>query len=138
MLLSRNGFRVLFTGDIGAEKEEEIIRRYGELLAELDLLKTAHHGSRFSSCEAFLKITSPAFAVISCGRGNRYGHPHDETLARFAAAGTRVLRTDLGGAVRVSVNEENVITAASCRPYQTESKQEIFPEVKRRKNEHTK
>ena len=135
MLLLCSGFRALFTGDIGAEKEKELLTRYGEVLADIDLLKTAHHGSRFSSCEAFLKTAAPSFAVISCGRGNRYGHPHEETLLRLEAAGARILRTDLGGAVRISTDAENMISAASYKPQINQIKEEIFPEIKRRMNE---
>ena len=135
MLLSRAGFRALFTGDIGAEKEEELAARYGPVLQGLDLLKAAHHGSRFSSGAAFLQTTSPTFAVISCGRNNRYGHPHEETLERLAAAGAAVLRTDLGGAIRFTVDGENMIKVTSYRLYTKEPIKEIFPEIKRRTNE---
>ncbi len=138
MLLLFPDFRALFTGDIGAEKEKELLSRYGEVLADLDLLKTAHHGSRFSRCEAFLETASPSFAVISCGRGNRYGHPHEETLLRLKAAGTRILRTDLGGAVRISTDAENMIRAACHKPHINQTEKEIFPEIKRRTNEKKK
>ncbi len=135
MLLSQAGFRALFTGDIGAEKEEELAARYGPALEDLDLLKAAHHGSRFSSSTVFLQAASPTVAVISCGRNNRYGHPHEETLARLAACGCVILRTDLGGAVRVTVDRENMINMTSFKPYKTENKKEIFPKIKRRTNE---
>ena len=130
VLLSRKGFRALFTGDIGAEKEQEITARYGAQLEDLDLLKAAHHGSRFSSCESFLKTSSPAVAVISCGRNNRYGHPHEETLARLSACGAEILRTDLGGAVRINASEENILTAASYKKHEYNNKKEIFPEIR--------
>ena len=64
-----------------------------------DILKVAHHGSRYSSCEAFLRKMGGGTAVISCGRKNRYGHPAEETLERLEAAGFTVYRTDLQGAV---------------------------------------
>ena len=131
VLLSRKGFRALFTGDIGAEKEQEITARYGALLKDLDLLKAAHHGSRFSSCESFLKTSSPAVAVISCGRNNRYGHPHEETLVRLAECGAKILRTDRGGAVRISVNEENILTIETYKQYNYSNFEEMFPEIRR-------
>ena len=135
LLFSRAGFRALFTGDIGAEKEQDLVDRYGEMLGGIDLLKAAHHGSRFSSCEAFLKTVSPVFAVISCGRGNRYGHPHAETLSRLAAAGTGILRTDLCGAVRVTSDAENMCRTYGYKQYEQRDNEEIFSEIKRRTNE---
>jgi competence protein ComEC len=68
-------------------------------LGRLDVLKLAHHGSRFSSGEAFLAETQPANAVISVGR-NTYGHPNPELLARLAARGVTVWRTDQVGTIR--------------------------------------
>ena len=68
-------------------------------LGRLDLLKTAHHGSRFSSGDAFLAETQPQHAVISVGR-NTYGHPNSDLLARLAARGVKVWRTDQVGTVR--------------------------------------
>ncbi|GGR28054.1 ComEC/Rec2 family competence protein [Deinococcus ruber] len=68
-------------------------------MGKLDLLKTAHHGSRFSSTDPFLNQTQPKDAVISVGR-NTYGHPNPDLLARLAARGVRVWRTDQVGTVR--------------------------------------
>ncbi len=68
-------------------------------VGKLDVLKTAHHGSRFSTSSAFLQETRPHDAVISVGR-NTYGHPSDEVLGRLQAAGVRVWRTDQMGTVR--------------------------------------
>ena len=68
-------------------------------LGKLDLLKTAHHGSRFSTGEAFLAETQPSNAVISVGR-NTYGHPNDDLLARLAARNVKVWRTDRVGTIR--------------------------------------
>ncbi|WP_394649548.1 ComEC/Rec2 family competence protein, partial [uncultured Deinococcus sp.] len=66
----------------------------------LDLLKTAHHGSRFSTDATFLAQTHPKDALISVGARNTYGHPNAAVLERLAAAGVRVWRTDLQGTVR--------------------------------------
>ena len=111
LLLSRKNFRGLFAGDIGAETENAILKRYPGLIEDLDYLKVAHHGSKNSSSEAFASKTSPTFAVISCGRNNRYGHPHTETLERFAAVNSTVLRTDRCGAVRITADDGGKITA---------------------------
>jgi competence protein ComEC len=62
------------------------------------VLKVAHHGSRSSTTAAFLRAVGPTVAVISVGARNAYGHPDDDVLARLAAAGARVYRTDRDGA----------------------------------------
>lgn len=66
---------------------------------QADVLRVAHHGSRYSSTGEFLHAVQPAYAVISVGRENSYGHPHQATLNRLAEAGARVLRTDLSGTI---------------------------------------
>ena len=100
-----NNFQGLFTGDIGMETEEKLL----DDLGKVDFLKTAHHGSRYSSGEKFLEKISPAAAVISCSATNRYGHPAKETLERLADAGTSVYRTDELGAVAIEVNNTGEI-----------------------------
>ena len=65
----------------------------------------AHHGSRYSSCEAFLRKMGGGTAVISCGRKNRYGHPAEETLERLEKNGYTVLRTDQNKTVELAVEE---------------------------------
>lgn len=93
---------LLLTGDVEGAGEEaltEALRERG--IQGVTVLKCAHHGSRNSTSTAFLQQAVPALAVISCGRGNRYGHPHEETLQRTEEAGARVFRTDRCGAVMV-------------------------------------
>ena len=87
----------LFTGDIEKEGEEDAAHTGPSLKSTV--LKVAHHGSRSSSSEVFIDAVSPEVAVISAGRKNRFGHPHEETLARLA--GCRVFRTDRDGAVGI-------------------------------------
>lgn len=91
------GHRILFTGDI-SEEREELLHNIGKT----DVLKVAHHGSKYSSGEYFLAQARPDIAVISAGQNNSYGHPHAETLARLRDAGCRIMRTDLMGAVKVT------------------------------------
>ncbi len=96
---------VLFTGDAETESEEEMLNRYrltGEL--DCDLLKVGHHGSDSSSSEAFLKAVTPAFAVISCGEGNKYNHPDQEIITRYAAMKVPVYRTDMEGSIIFTSN----------------------------------
>jgi len=88
----------LFVGDAERWAEARLLEHAGELRA--DLLKVGHHGSRSSSSAAFIERVRPSLATISCGTGNRFGHPHAETLATLASAGVRVLRLDQTGSVR--------------------------------------
>jgi len=88
----------LFAADIEAAAEAHIAND----LAPADVLKVAHHGSKSSSSPAFLAAVDPKVAVISCGEGNVYGHPHPATLD--ALAGRNLMRTDLDGTVEVSTD----------------------------------
>lgn len=93
---------LLLTGDVEAAGEvalTEALRERG--IQGVTVLKCAHHGSRNSTSAAFLQQAAPAMAVVSCGRGNRHGHPHEETLQRTEEAGARIFRTDRCGAVTV-------------------------------------
>jgi competence protein ComEC len=90
----------LLTGD--AEGGEEAwLRAQGDSGLRADVLKVGHHGSRTSTTPALLEAVQPLLAVISVGRGNRYGHPNAGTLATLARAGTTVFRTDRGGTIVV-------------------------------------
>ena len=90
--------RYLFTGDIDAAVEAAVVARQTPIAA--NVLKVAHHGSKYASSADFLTATGAQESVISVGN-NSYGHPAPETLDRLAAAGSRVWRTDLHGNVRV-------------------------------------
>ena len=70
------------------------------------VLKAAHHGSKNSTSSEFLERTAPKLAVISCGKKNRYGHPHAELLERLDSAGAKIARTDEVGAVTISADRE--------------------------------
>ncbi|MGB4041634.1 MAG: ComEC/Rec2 family competence protein [Bacillota bacterium] len=94
----------LFTGDVEALGESEMLSELGSSASELldiDILKVAHHGSKTSSSEAFLSVVTPEVAVISVGEGNRYGLPDEETLDALAEVGAEVYRTDHHGTVVV-------------------------------------
>lgn len=85
----------LFMGD--AEKETEVKLQDEEVQA--DVLKVGHHGSDTSSTAAFLEKVSPKYAIISCGKNNRYGHPDSITLQNLESVGSIILRTDLDGTI---------------------------------------
>lgn len=98
---------ILMTGDLEGDGEQWLIS--SGLLKDVDILKTAHHGSRNSTPEEFLKQITPKIAVISCGKDNRYGHPHRELLERLFSAGCRILRTDKNGAVTFTVSKDGTV-----------------------------
>lgn len=87
----------LFTGDMTAKAEKDLINDGADL--RCDVLKVGHHGSSGSSCYQFLYEAQPGIGVISCEKGNSYGHPHEETLSRLADADVTVCRTDLEGSI---------------------------------------
>ena len=100
------GFHMLFTGDMGEGQESSLVRlaeQEGTLqdihLNHVQILKTAHHGSRTSSSEVFLDRLKIRLAVVSYGEGNSYGHPSPETMARFREQGIAVLETGKKGAI---------------------------------------
>lgn len=99
----------LFTGDVEAEGEEALCR---ELAAHdiraVTLLKVAHHGSKNATSAAFLEQLQPEAAVISCGKNNRYGHPHQELLERLETCGARLWITWESGAVSFRPDREKV------------------------------
>ena len=99
LLLKAGEFQTLFTGDIGTKAEARI----AGMLEDIDFLKVAHHGSRYSTGEAFLKKTKPEIAVISCSSTNRYGHPGAETVKRLQQENCRIWYTMKSGAITVRV-----------------------------------
>ncbi len=96
----------LFTGDIGKKVERELIEKNVNL--ESDVLKVCHHGSKTSSSLRFLEKVLPKVAVISAGKDNNYGHPHDTTLANLEKFAIQVLRTDENGNIKIFSDGENL------------------------------
>lgn len=87
----------LLTGDAEKTSEYEMVESGEDLKA--DVLKCGHHGSSTSTTAKFLKAVDPAYAVISCGKNNEYGHPHKETLRKLDLMGCDVFRTDTMGTI---------------------------------------
>lgn len=105
LYMEYQNFSMLLTGDLegGGEKSVAALLR-SNAITGISVLKVAHHGSKNSTKEEFLRQCSPAVAVISCGEHNTYGHPHKETLERLNDMGTAVYRTDCSGAVQITVS----------------------------------
>jgi competence protein ComEC len=87
----------LFTGDAERKAEQELLDAGYDLSATV--LKVGHHGSDTSTTYPFLREIMPEYAVISCGHGNSYGHPHDNLLSRLRDADVTLYRTDMQGTV---------------------------------------
>jgi competence protein ComEC len=102
MRLTDGAESFLLAGDIERPSERKILA--DEQPEGVDFLKVAHHGSKTSSTEPFLSATHPAFAAISVGRDNIFGHPSPEVIDRLEAAGVRVYRSDRDGAVTASTD----------------------------------
>lgn len=102
MELSFGKFQMLFTGDIGADTEKKLLA--SGILKDVDCLKVGHHGSRYSTTEAFLEKIKPELAIISCSSTNTYGHPSPETVERLEAAGSQVEYTMKNGAITVETD----------------------------------
>ncbi|MBQ3099673.1 MAG: MBL fold metallo-hydrolase [Clostridia bacterium] len=94
---------MLFSGDAEKSAELEVYQRYGGEL-DCDIYKVAHHGSVTSNCDEFFGAASPEIALISCGFGNTYGHPHREIVEMLSEKGITVRRTDVDGDVVVATD----------------------------------
>jgi len=88
-------FSALLAGDIGSGIEDELSDEWE--LEEIFIFKATHHGSKNSNGENILNEMKPGITMISCGEGNRYGHPHEEALQRIRNIKSRIYRTDENG-----------------------------------------
>lgn len=116
LFLSYEGVNVLLCSDMGMQRENLLLSElalsedifdsaaYSVRLPETDILKVAHHGSGEASGEAWLAMLSPEAAIISCGAGNDYRHPAQETLERLEGVGAEIFRTDELGHIVVSIS----------------------------------
>lgn len=85
----------MLTGDAPDSIEEWLVSLAAERL-QSDVLKAGHHGSKTSTGEAFLEAVSPRYVVVSAGKGNSYGHPHEEVVQRIRVSGATILSTIYG------------------------------------------
>jgi competence protein ComEC len=123
--LTHNKVSFLFTGDIESESQERIINGSGDLIKS-DILKVAHHGSRYTSSNEFLDKVNPKVAIISCEINNDYGHPHKETLERLNNKKIKLYRTDLqGDIIVVSDGEKYQITTKKSDKVKQSKKSKI-------------
>ena len=104
-------FSIMFTGDIEEEAEKAILEQYSNNINKLqaNILKIAHHGSKTSTTENFLKTISPKIALIGVGKNNNFGHPNEQVIERLKENGVKVYRTDTDGEISIVVNRNGEI-----------------------------
>jgi len=93
----------LLTGDATFETEKMILAITPKEFLKSDFLKAGHHGSKTSTSLEFVKAVSPIYGLISAGRNNSYGHPHEEVLEVLKNTGAKILRTDLLGTILIKI-----------------------------------
>lgn len=101
-------FDMLCTGDVEDGGEESLTRKLTR--KQYDVLKVAHHGSKNSTSEKFLRVIKPKYALISCGKSNRYGHPHMEVIKRLEEVECEIMRTSKQGAIMIKCLKNNRMT----------------------------
>ncbi len=111
--------KILFMGDADKEIEKTID------VQSADLIKVGHHGSRTSSDKTFLKKVNPQYAVITSGKGNKYNHPHQETLETLSELGIAIYRTDEMGHIVFVSTGEGVTPKKQGAAEQSESRQKV-------------
>ena len=100
---------IMLTGDAGVKTEQIILSENSEALLKSTILKVGHHGSRNSSSSSFVKAVSPTYALISDGKNNNYGHPHQEVLNTLSQFGTKIFRTDIIGTIVMKSDGKNEV-----------------------------
>ena len=100
---------VMLTGDAEVESEEDILKKWSASALQSDILKVGHHGSSTSTTDAFLNAVNPKAAIISCGEGNTYGHPHEETVKKLENKGIKIYRTDKDGSIIYKTDGNDII-----------------------------
>ena len=104
LMVTYGSTKFLFTGDIEYKEQKRIADKYQneeDKPERIDLMKMPHHGSSDGDLIRFVRTFMPDYAIISCGAGNMYGHPHRETLDLLDQAGAKVYRTDQNGDITV-------------------------------------
>jgi beta-lactamase superfamily II metal-dependent hydrolase len=98
--------KFLFMGDAETEAETALVESGADLSA--DVLKVAHHGSETGTKATFLNRVNPRYALITCGEGNSYGHPHDGCLLRLRKVGAAIYRCDVNGTITLLCDGQTI------------------------------
>jgi competence protein ComEC len=102
MRVSTGQYSVLLAGDIEKFSELRLLKLHSKVLPST-LLVAPHHGSMSSSSQTFVEAVHPRYAIFTSGYLNRFGHPKDEILERYRAAGSKLVRSDIDGAVSITM-----------------------------------
>lgn len=97
---------IIFMGDCESEVERHLLKESN--LIESNIIKLGHHGSKSSTSIEFLKKVDPDYAIISCGKNNKYGHPHKETIDKLDKLNIKYFRTDLDGSIIIRSDGFNI------------------------------
>jgi competence protein ComEC len=114
LLIEANGTRIILAGDIGLRRERQLVRYWWERL-KADLLLVAHHGSSTSTGYSWLKWVDPGQAILSRARGNRFGHPAPEVVARLNALNIDIVDTAKSGTVRWELSRDGRVQRTASR-----------------------
>ena len=106
-----DGYRFMFMGDAGVEKEKDILNKYN--ISGIDVLKVGHHGSKTSSSKEFINEINPNYSIISVGKNNRYGHPNKEILKNLEDS--KIYRTDIDGSIMFKIKNSK-LQIETCAP----------------------
>lgn len=107
LYVENEAFNMLLTGDVSEEQEKIVTKRLAGV-EKINILKAAHHGSKFSNSKELLAGINPDSVVISCGKNNSYGHPHKEAVDRFENSGADIYRTDEEGAIIITMKNKKI------------------------------
>lgn len=108
--ITYGNFRTMLTGDVEGSGEQKLIRylEKEKVKGRLTVLKAAHHGSAYSTPDEFLDTQLPVYTIISCGRDNSYGHPHEELIKRLQKHDTDIFITCETGAVTFTTDGQKL------------------------------
>jgi competence protein ComEC len=98
---------ILLAADIEKESEQQLLKEHTDKLPAT-LLVVPHHGSKTSSTDEFIAAVRPGYAVFTVGYLNRFGHPKQEVVQRYADSGSTLLRSDMDGAILVEMNAQGL------------------------------
>ena len=118
LLITYGKTKFLFTGDIEENAQTRISDRYeneNDKAYKIDLIKMPHHGSYTGTLYRFLRTFTPEYAILSVGKDNPYGHPHEETLDKLDSMtwSSKVYRTDENGDIIVKSDGKTLSVTTS-------------------------
>lgn len=113
MKITVKGSSLIVTGDVDSACLDSLAERYGESL-DTDILKAAHHGSKYSDSAAFAEAAKPKYAVFQVGKNN-FGHPDQGVIENFRQKGIMIYRNDLDGAVAFDIGRKGSIRVRTVK-----------------------